>query len=342
MFASISIFKILNGLPDSPQTLADLISQIPFVPTGPTQEVSAGWEPPRAEGGAFVEAINRQWIMRMVIETRSVPSSAVKDKAEAAAAEIENSTGRKPGKKEMRQLKEDALQALLPNAFPKRAGIMVWINPDERLLVIGSTSSSKTDEIVTALVRQVPDFTVSQINTQTSPQAAMASWLHSAECPDEIELGRSVDLKAQDESKATAKFNSHNLVCDEVRQHLAMGKLPTKMGLVLADRIEFCLDESMRITKIKLIDVDVAESKDGKAEDAFDGTVTIETAELTKLILALISALGGEMAAEASEKGSGTTPSSHGHDFSGSSDADSAQEASTSMMLNANDPLAVH
>lgn len=81
-----------------------------------------------------------------------MPASVLARKVKERAAQIEASTGRKPGKKETKELKEEAKQALLPMAFSKLSSTTVWIDPAQRLLVIDAGNQSRADEIVTCLV----------------------------------------------------------------------------------------------------------------------------------------------------------------------------------------------
>ncbi|WP_137917032.1 recombination-associated protein RdgC [Hydrogenophaga sp. 2FB] len=291
MFTSITVFQVTAGMPSSSADIADLLEPHPFVPTQPTQDLSIGWVPPREENGALVEAIAGAWIARISIETRSVPGSAIKDAVEKKAAEIEEQTGRKPGKKERRDIKEDCLLELLPHAFPKRSQVPVWFAPQQGWLVLGTTSTGKIDEIVTQLVRVLPDFCVTQINTQASPQSQMAAWLQLKEAPGAFDFGHSCELKATDDSKATAKFASHHLLGDEVLSHLVMGKMPTKMSMSWDGRVEFMLDTSMHLTKLNFGLIEEA-TTDEKV-DAFDATVALETGELIKLINDMVEVLGG-------------------------------------------------
>lgn len=314
MFGSITVFQVTGGMPESAQILADALKDSPFAPTGPTQEKSIGWVPPREENGALVEAVNGQWIAEVTTESRAVPGSAIKDLAEARAKEIEEKTGRKPGKKEMRSIKEECLQELLPKAFPKRSSTVVWFNPSKGWLVMGTTSSSKTDEIITQLVRLLPQFSCARLNTNSSPSTAMTRWLSEKEIPGALDFGTSLELKAMDDSRATAKFGSHYLLCDEVCRHLQMGKTPTKMGLSWDGKVDFSLDGEMRISKLKF---NIEKEPSDEAADFFDGTVAIETGELEKMITELIETLGGAMpfgtAAEAQSnesKGSGAAAAS--------------------------------
>lgn len=135
MIKNAILYRIAPEFVISSDLLADNMEAAAFAPCGATQEISAGWVPPRGEAhGALVESIGGHLIAKLMIETKAVPSELVKRKAADEAAQIEQSTGRKPGKKEMKALREDALLALLPMAFPKQSAHLVWIDPVARTL----------------------------------------------------------------------------------------------------------------------------------------------------------------------------------------------------------------
>ena len=116
-----------------------------------------------------------QWIAKLLIETKVVPSSVVKRKAEVQLQEIQTQTGRKPGKKETRDIREDILHSLMPQAFAKQSAVMVWIDPKARLLVIDASSTGKADEVITQLVRALDGLDLNLLQTSISPQTAMAA-----------------------------------------------------------------------------------------------------------------------------------------------------------------------
>ncbi len=97
--------------PDWSATLAEMedgLDGARFTPCGASQEKSVGWVEPRGEAhGPLVESVGRQLILKLKIETKTVPGSVVTRKAKERAAQIEESTGRKPGKKAIRELKDD-------------------------------------------------------------------------------------------------------------------------------------------------------------------------------------------------------------------------------------------
>ena len=152
-----------------------------FVECTPGQDKSVGWTEPRGiEHGPLIESVGGQLIAKLMIETKAVPSSVVKRKAALQAQEIESKTGRKPGKKETREMREDILHSLLPQAFAKQGAVMVWINPKDRLLAIDASSTGKADEVITQLVRALPGLDLNLLQTATSPQTGMTAWLPAA------------------------------------------------------------------------------------------------------------------------------------------------------------------
>ena len=265
-----------------------------FVECGPSQERSLGWVEPRGEAhGPLVEAVGGQWVLKMMIETKAVPASVLNRKVMDQVAHIEASTGRKPGKKEKRDIKEELKLTLLPMAFSKQITVTVWIDPAARLLVLDAGSQTRADEVVTALVKSLDGFAPTLLNTVTSPAVAMSEWLLSQEPPLGFSVDRECELKATDESKAVVRYARHPLDNDEVVAHVRGGKQASRLALTWDSRVSFMLTESLQLKKIAFLDV-VMDGKGDRKNDGFDTDVALATGELRRLIPDLVAALGGE------------------------------------------------
>lgn len=267
-----------------------------FAPCGPTQDKSVGWVPPRGpEHGALIESVGRQWIAKFQIETKAVPSEVVKRKLAELAAQIEREEGRKPGRKEARELREDVVRELLPHAFPKTTAIWAWIDRERGRIVLDTSSQSKVDEVITALVRAFDGINIGLLNTQVSPQAAMTGWLTGTpdDWPEHFAPGRHVELHSGDEAKSVVKFDRHHLDDEQMRLHIGQGKLPTKLALDWDGRVSFVLTEGGALRKITFLDR-VFEGRQ-EEESGFDADVAIATGELGNLIDHLTEALGGQL-----------------------------------------------
>ena len=115
--------------------------------------------------------------MKLMLESKAVPSSVVQRKMQEQIDAIEASTGRQPGKKERKTLREDALLSLLPQAFARQSSVWVWIDRESRLLLTDAGSQSKVDDIITSLVSSLPGLSLTLLQTNLSPQTAMTEWL---------------------------------------------------------------------------------------------------------------------------------------------------------------------
>ena len=269
------VYRLTAPWTVSQAQLEAALQQAHFMECGPSQEKSVGWTEPRGQAhGACVEVVGGQWIMKWMLEAKTVPGSVVKRKVQDEVAKIETTTGRKPGKKEIRTLSDDARLALLPMAFTKQASVTLWLDPQAQLLVLDAGS-------------------------QTAPATAMAHWLASQEAPVRFSVDRECELKAADESKAVVRYTRHALDTDEVVQHIANGKVPTRLSLTWNDRVSFVLTEALQLKKVVFLDVVAQEepaAAGDRSDDHFDADVAIATGELSRLLPDLLEALGGEVA----------------------------------------------
>lgn len=326
------LYRLSPEWPTSAAQWEEAIATEPFAECSATQQKSTGWVPPRGEEhGALVETIDGQWIARFAIETKSVPGDAVRRKVQEAVDAIEKTTGRKPGKKEVRDLRDDALVALLPQAFPRRSTVTVWIEPTQRWLVMDVGAQGKADEVITSLVRVAgKGFGVGLLQTATSPQAAMAAWLADAEgdaLPHAFNIERECELKGSGDEPAVVKFTRHPLQTEEVRQHIAEGKLPTKLALGWAGRVGFMLTQALQLKKIAFQEGVFKEGAASKDDDRFDADVALATGELSGLITDLIDALGGEADPTAvTDQAPAATPAPSPSPSAGAATADAADE----------------
>ena len=294
MFKNLIVYRIAAGWSVSPAQMQEGLEKSRFVECGATQPISRGWVEPRGVAHApLVELVAGQLLLKLVTEQKVLPGTVVKRRVDEMAAQIEKTTGRKPGKKQKKELKEDALLELLPQAFTKQAAINVWLDAEHMLLLVDASSPARADDVVTLLVQSFDGLSISHINTVESAAVAMTRWLATGEPPQGFTVDRECELKSADEMKSVVRYARHPLDTDEVRRYVAEGKLPTKLALTWQGRVSFMLTDTMQIKKIAFLDGVFDSSKPGK-DEAFDADAAIATGELRKLIPDLLDALGGE------------------------------------------------
>lgn len=296
MLKNLITYSIAAGWGLALEDAQAAVAKHPFMECSATQAASFGWVPPRGEtNGALIESVAGCWVMRFMSEKKVVPGNVLKRRVKEKAERIEKETGRKPGKKESRDLRDEALLDLLPMAFPKQVATQLYIDHDGGYLLIDATSQAMADEIVSLLIESLPPgLTVGLLGTETSPTAAMAHWLNTQEPPPQFTIDRECELQSDDEAKATVKYARHPLDIAEVQAHIAAGKLPTNLALTWDDRVSFVLTESLALKKIKLLDTVFEGTAKSPDADSFDADWTIFTGEVGNLLPALTEALGGE------------------------------------------------
>lgn len=294
MFKNLFIYRLAPETSLDLPTLEAALQAARFTDCGPTQEKAAGWVPPRgAAEGPLAESVQGQYLLKMRIETRALPASVVQRRVQERAASIEAATGRKPGRRELRDLKDSVRHELLPQAFTKLAHALVWIDRTDRWAVIDAGSQARADEVVTALVQGLPGFAPRLIDTRISPAVTMAGWLRDSEAPAGFSLDRECELKAPDASAAVVRYARHALDTEDVRRHIDSGKLPTRLALSWSGRVSFVLTDGLQLKKLAFLE-GVMEGVDADPQDNFDTDLAISTGELRQLLPDLIEALGGE------------------------------------------------
>jgi recombination associated protein RdgC len=300
MIKNATVYSIT--LPDSPLQSHQFTE---FLPCGASQERAVGWVPPRGqEHGPLIETVGGEMLIKLLIETKKVPGQALREAVDVKVKELEQSTGRKPGRKEKRDIQEDAALALLPKAFPKRVGVMGWIDRKNGLLILDTLSQSKADEFISQLLNAVQGVSVNLVHTTVAAQSAMTQWLlaeSEQDWPGEFSVERECTLKANDpETASTVRFTNHNLRNNEVKKHVLEGKLPTQLGMSWDGRMGFVLTESLKLKKIQYLDGVMDASGQDEHEDRFDADVALVTGVMRPVLADLIAAMGGRAMARES------------------------------------------
>ncbi|MEP6964289.1 MAG: recombination-associated protein RdgC [Polaromonas sp.] len=321
MFKSATFFRIASDFTLPPlEALEEALQSARFMPCGATQPESVGWVAPRGnKSTVLVEAVGGSVILRLCIERRPLPASAVKDAVELLVEQYKQETGReRVSAKIKKEFKEEAMLSLLPRAFTKRSSTTLWIDPVNNFLAVDSGSLAGADKVVSALIEAIsevpgsrPGIMAKPVQTSMAAGTAMAHWLSSREAPVSFTVDRDCELKMPDDQKSTVRYSRHTLEIDEVAQHIESGKVPTQLAMTWNERVSFVLTDAAQIRKIKLLDVVLdGVQENGKDDDGFDADAAIVTGELSALIPDLLEALGGELTGDlpAPEASAGQPP----------------------------------
>lgn len=293
-FKNLCITRLPKNWTAAVSRLEDQLAGHTLQACSASEAQSAGWVAP-LEGGARVHAVNGQWLLALGVEQKLLPGSVVKQFANDKAKAIEEAEGRRVGRKEMRDIREQMALELLPRAFVRRRTTCGWIDPVNGWLVIDAAAAAKADEFLEHLHKSVDKLPVKPLKTQQSPTAAMTGWIAGGDAPPGFTIDQDLELRSAE--KATVRYAKHSLEGDEIRQHIAAGKTVTRLAMTWNDRISFVLNESLQVKRLVFLDIlkDGADLQAGNEEERFDLDFTLMAGELARLLDDLLGALGCEL-----------------------------------------------
>jgi recombination associated protein RdgC len=210
----------------------------------------------------------------------------------------------------MKELREAVQQELMPRAFTRRRKMYAWIDPVGGWLGVDAPSQTRAEDLLEVLRQTLDTLPLSLVRTERSPVAAMADWLAGGEAPGNFTIDQDAELRSVADEKAAVRYVRHALDGEDVRAHLAAGKLPTRLALTFDDRVSFVLTEKTEIKRLNFLDV-VREQLDDKETDAqalFDAGFALMTGELRLLLPAVVEVLGGELKAAETSAAAGAAP----------------------------------
>lgn len=294
-FRNLQIYR-LRDCAISPDKLEESLAGLVFQPCGNMDMQSRGWLAPRGGEGALVHVLKGQMLIALGVEQKLLPSAVINQHAQERAEEIEEQQGYRPGRKQLREIRERVAEELLPRAFARRRKTYAWIDPVGGWLVVDAASPAKADELVEALLKCSPDLTPALVRTQLSPMSAMTGWLAANEAPTGFSIDRDCELLAPGEEKSLVRYVRHPLEAGEIRDHIEAGKQVTKLAMTWNDRISFVLNENMQVKRLAFLDLlkEESEQQAESADEQFDADFAIMSGELARFLPDLVEALGGE------------------------------------------------
>lgn len=294
-FRNLRIFRLpADGSMDSTR-FNDLLAAHPLTRCGGYDMISRGWVYPRVED-EFIHAVNRQWLLALGVEQKLLPATVVRQVALDRAAQLEAEQNRKVGRKELRDLREQVTNELLPKAFTRRRTTWGWIDPVNGWLVIDAGSDARADEFMESLTPLIETEVLRPLQTQVSPGAAMTGWLAAGEAPAGFSIDRDLELKSVG-GDAAIRYVRHALEGKEIQEHIGAGKTVTRLGMTWNDKISFVLSDKLQIRRLAFLDIlkDEAEQDAQTADEQFDVDFALMAGELSLLFRDLVTALGGEL-----------------------------------------------
>lgn len=222
-----------------------------------SQALSAeGFVPPLKDQAAMLH-IGEGLLYCVYQETaRLLPGAVVKEELEERVLEIEAKEGRRPGRKERADLKDEITFELMPRAFTRSRRTHLLIDTLRHRVLIDSASDTRAEQALSMLRKAVGSLPVTRPTANISPATQMSAWLKDpAQLPAGFTLGDRCELKSTSDEGASVRFTAVDLSREEILAHLETDMQVVKLNLVWNDEFEFDLTDTLQLKRIKPLDI---------------------------------------------------------------------------------------
>lgn len=292
-FKNVTVYRMPSHWSMSKAEMEEALASNIASPLMPSQAIGHGWSP--VQDDQLVYSVNNQLLMQLTTDKKVVPSSAVKAAALRRVAEILDTTGREPGRKEKKEITYDVILSLLPTALAATTVTQVWMDTVHGWLVVNTASSTRADIVVNQLIKCLGKLALETLYLAREPMSVLTECLANDQAPYGFTIDSECELKAMDESKATVKYGNSDLDRDDLREHIAHGKRCTKLALTYDSRISFTIHDNFKLKRIKALEIITDDATTaGDEREVFDADFVLMTAELNQMLSALLEVFGGE------------------------------------------------
>lgn len=269
-FKNLQIFQLKDTENFSSTDLVTKLPDHPLRECGSQDEFTFGWLPLIRNSEQWSISSDLCMLVRAGKEEKVLPTAVVREELEAKVAEIELVEGRKVGRKEKADLKEELVFSLRPKAFAKRSDVWAYIDLKAKLLVLNSTNAGMTEQLFKLLQTTLGSFPMVPLQATVSPSSIMTDWLVKNDVPASLETGDEVEIQDTSEDRAKIRFKSLEPLSEDVTRHLEQGMSVKNLALRWTDKMSFVLNDDLRLKKVKFDDT----LKDNAFNDSQGGALS--------------------------------------------------------------------
>ena len=262
MFRNLRFYRISSPWPESEEKLSGVLSENPFSPCGAYSERTAGWEAPAEyEGAPLCRRLNGADLLQLRTQSRVLPVAAIREAMEAKVIEYRSRMEQEPPRGELRRLKEDTRDELLPKALLKSDRTRACFIIAESLLAIDATTDARAEWFIDQLRTCFGQFVCSPLTFNKSP-GELLKRIFLGETPLGFSLGRECRMQDQSDSKSIATWREFELADQSIRRHVTEGMNLTHLGVGFDELLNCVINQDGMVSKLKFTEGDAADTHD--------------------------------------------------------------------------------
>jgi recombination associated protein RdgC len=275
-FKNLRLYRLTAPLPCETGEIEELLAKQAFTPCSGLDTTRTGWVGALLpQDGALLHSHGGLHLLCARTQTRVLPASAIREAVDEQVSVREAREGRKLGRRERADLKDEVVQTLLPRALTRSQLTRAVFAEDAGWLMIDSGPAPRAEDVLGLLRESLGSLAVKPFVPARNPAELLTQWLSGGRLPKRFKLGEHCDLRDPLHQKNVVRCRAQELATREVRNHLEAGKQVFGLGLGWNERLQFVLTEDLSLHGIRYEDV--------RERDAGDQGGESETEELGRL-----------------------------------------------------------
>ena len=294
MFRNLRFYRISSPWPGTEEKLSEKLADNAFSPCGAYSERAAGWEAPAdTENAPLCRRLHGADLLQLRTQSRVLPLAAIKEAMEEKIAEFRGRMAQEPPRSELRRMREETREELLPRALLKSERSRGCFVHAESLLIIDVATDARAEWFIDQLRTCFGEFNCVPLAFNKSPGELLQRIFLGEQLPG-FSIGRECRMQDMSDIKSIATWREFELTDPTIRRHVTDGMKLTHLGMTFDDLLEFVMSEDGVISKLRFIQGDTADSIDHEDPLArMDAEFVLLSGTVTRMMENLKKLLGG-------------------------------------------------
>ena len=270
-FKNAIIYQLNNDNLLDKQTIENAVKSASFSPCGNLDSTKMGWVSPYSDNNQndFIIDMQGHLLLRIKKETKILPTPVIKQALNDKIDKQEKTLSRKLSKNEKATLKDEVMIDLMPRAFSKYNYYWLWIDTQNKRIIIDCSSFKLAEDILAILRKELGALALTPLSIEKPLEKIMTTWVKEKLSFPPFILGDEVELKDPLEGNGIISCKNQDITSDEMLVHLDSGKWVTKLKIIDEHGINFIIHPDLTLKRIKFDSVILDENED-IGSDEFD------------------------------------------------------------------------
>lgn len=270
-FKNAIIYQLNNDNLLNKQTIEQALKSASFSPCGNLDTTKMGWVSPYNDNNLddFIIDMQGHLLLRIKKETKILPAPVIKQALIDKIDKQEKALSRKLSKNEKATLKDEVMFDLMPRAFSKYNHYWLWIDTENRRIIIDCSSFKLAEDILAILRKELGSLALTPLSIDKPLEKIMTNWVKEKLNFPPFILGDEAELKDPLEGNGIINCKKQDITSDEMLVHLDSGKWVTKLKIIDERGTNFIINPDFTLKKVKFDSIIMDENED-IGSDEFD------------------------------------------------------------------------